>query len=291
MKNINKKTLIFSIIGILLCVTLVGTIRYNIHRKNKTIAEFNIYLDNYKQETSTYDMTDKKENYENLIKQGEQAITNKDYKSVQNLKTNLDNLKQELLESNLAISNKSISELEAIDISTLSDKDSILSKIDEIKTLRDGNKFIEANQDSSKLKEDINKKLETLKQEEEKKKVEAEAKRIEEEKKKAEINSDFTYKKAYDFFCKVQNRQLFEDNGKYFINKGKTLEIGANKELYTDKETELKYYYILVVDKVAQANGAANGIVERAHVYENGGVTLNINDTYNNNLKNNNIAF
>lgn len=167
MNNLNKKIIL--LIGIIIAIVFIRALGYNIYIKNKTIAEFNAYLDNYKQETSTYDLTDNTEEYENLGKECEQAIANKDYKSIENLKSKANQFKENLLNKNIEITNAKITELENIDISNLNDKDSILSKIEEIKTLKNENQFIKANNLSITLKNDINNKLEIIKQENDKK--------------------------------------------------------------------------------------------------------------------------
>lgn len=161
MKKLNKKIII--IFGILLVSILIGAIGYKNYNKNKFIHELNTYLDKYKQETSTYDLTNNKEEYENLIEQYEQAIVNKDYKSMEVLKQNLEDLKHKLLEINLEMSNKAINELESIDISILDNKESILSKIEDIKLLIEQHQFIKANEDVKVLKNEVTTNLEDVK--------------------------------------------------------------------------------------------------------------------------------
>lgn len=249
-----------------------------LNKNNDIIANFSNYLDSYKNELSTFNLNDNQESYNNLILESEQAISDKNYKNIDSLSYQLNQLKEVIINKNIEVINDKLSELESIDISKISDKGSITSQFEEIKKLRDEKQFIKATELVNKLNSNINSQLESIKQD--------------------EYNDEFTPKKAYEYIAKHHNKQLIEFNGAYFLNNEKTLGIGINyklgtttEELHIDKEAGLKYYSGMIVDKVAQANGAANGIVERFNIYENGAISYSPNESYNNSLKLGSIAF
>jgi len=170
----NKKIMIMIIIVVIVAIT--GVITYTSYKKNKVIAEFSNYVEEYKDDISTYILNTNETKYQDLINKCEQIIANKEFKKVEGLKEELSQFKDDLTNSNIELINKSISELEAIDISKLDDKDSIVNKIESIKKLRDEKEFVNANEEVIALTAEINKKLEIKKQEEDKAKAEAEAK-------------------------------------------------------------------------------------------------------------------
>jgi len=131
----NKKIMIIIIIVVIVAIT--GVITYTSYKKNKVIAEFNNYVEEYKDDISTYILNTNETKYQDLINKCEQIIANKEFKKVEGLKEELSQFKDDLTNSNIELINKSISELEAIDISKLDDKDSIVNKIESIKKLRD----------------------------------------------------------------------------------------------------------------------------------------------------------
>ncbi|GAA0765732.1 hypothetical protein GCM10008908_02640 [Clostridium subterminale] len=173
MKN-NKKIIIMIIIVVIVAIT--GVVTYTSHKKNKVIAEFNNYIEEYKDDISTYIIDKNETKYQDLINKCEQIIANKEFKKVEGLKEELSQFKDDLTNINIELINKSISELEAIDISKLDDKDSIVNKIGSIKKLRHEKEFVNANEEVIALTAEINKKLEIKKQEEEKAEAEAKAK-------------------------------------------------------------------------------------------------------------------
>lgn len=222
MKNLSKKTYIY--IGILSLIVLLTIVGYKSYSTSKNISEFSNYFNEYKQGITTYIVNDNQEKYENLIKESEKVISDKDYKKIEELKLKLNQFEEKLLEINYELANKNIKELESLDISKLNDKNSILSKIEDVKKLINENKFIKANEGFIELKNDINTKLEVIK-EEENKKVEEAAKKNEEEKRKVEENNKFTELKAMEYYLSntssgsyLKNRKKVKlpDNSRYF---------------------------------------------------------------------------
>ncbi|MBU3105123.1 hypothetical protein [Clostridium gasigenes] len=107
------------------------------------------------------------------------------------MQSKLNQFKEDFFKTNSELANKNITELESIDISELADKESILSKIDDIKNLRDAQDFLNANGKFMEAKDDIYAKLEIIKLN------------------KANYNSD-------------QTKKLKKENVEYFLNKEKT---------------------------------------------------------------------
>lgn len=262
---------------------------------NDNINNFSNYINTYKEEIANYNLDDSKEKYDSLISEAEQAIANKDYKNVESLKSNLNQFKEEIYNKNTELLNNTIAELESIDISKISDKESITNQIEEIKKLKDEKQFVKANELSSTLKEDINNKLEVIKEEQAK-------------------TYDFTPKKACEYIAKYYKKTLIEYNGAYFLNDERTLALGiefkegtsseafidektgfkyyyGTEELFIDKETGLKYYHGMLVDREAQANGAVNGIIEKFTIYENGAIAFMYSESYKNMEKQGSLAF
>lgn len=212
MKNSRKKTFItVGIITIIFLLTIIGYISY---RHNKIITSFSSYVAEYKQVTNTYIFTDKKDIYENLIKESEQAIADKNSKGVIELEIKLNQLKEDMFQTNLELINTNIIELENIDISNFEDKELIKENINEIKNLSAEGKFVTANELSLTLMHTINEELKTIKIEEEKKKSEEESKK----KKEESINNI------------VGKYQLIDENINGFVNKSIYLEITKNEQ-------------------------------------------------------------
>jgi hypothetical protein len=120
----------------------------------------------YKDGISTFLLNSNEEKYKELINKCDQIIVNKEYKKVEGLKEELNQFKDNLTDSNIELINKGISELEAIDISKLHDKDLLVNKIKELKSLRDKKEFVDGNEKLIALKSEINDKLEIKRQEE-----------------------------------------------------------------------------------------------------------------------------
>ena len=137
-------------------------------KNNENINNFTDYINTYKEEIANYNLDNSKEKYDSLISEAEQAIANKDYKNIESLKSNLNQFKEEIYNKNIELINNNIAELESIDISKISDKESITNQIEEIKKLKDEKQFVKATELLNTLKEDINNKLEIIKQENEK---------------------------------------------------------------------------------------------------------------------------
>lgn len=142
-----------------------------LNENNKSVSNLYNYLKEYKEELKNCDLSDFQEEYDNLINEVEQAITDKDFKNISSLKTNLDKLRRDILDKNIEMVKNSISEIEKIDMTTLSQTDiaSINSQIEEIKSLKDKKQFIEALELYNKVKEELNNKLNSIKIEEENK--------------------------------------------------------------------------------------------------------------------------
>lgn len=134
---------------------------------NNSIVNFSNYINTYEEEIINYNLGENKETYDSLIAKCKQAITNKDYKKLDTLTSNLNQFKEEILNKNVEWTNNVIAELEKIDISKISDKESINGKIEEIKKLKDEKRFVEATEMSKEVRENINNQLEIIKQEEE----------------------------------------------------------------------------------------------------------------------------
>lgn len=171
MKN-NKK---YIMTLILVIVAIVGVVSYTNLKTNKVINDFNNYVVKYKDGISTFILNTNEEKYQDLINKCDQIIANKEYKKVEGLKEELNQFKKNLTDSNIELINKGISELEAIDISKLNEKDLLVNKIEEVKNLRDKTEFVNGNEKLIALKAEINEKLEAKRQEEAKAKAEAEA--------------------------------------------------------------------------------------------------------------------
>jgi len=171
MKN-NKKYIIILIVAI---VAIAGVVGYTYLKGNRIINDFSNYVVEYKDGISTFLLNSNEEKYQELINKCDQIIVNKEYKKVEGLKEELNQFKDNLTDSNIELINKGISELEAIDISNLQDKDLLINKIEELKSLRDKKEFVDGNEKLIALKAEINDKLETKRQEEAKAKAKAEA--------------------------------------------------------------------------------------------------------------------
>ncbi|WP_346879918.1 hypothetical protein [Clostridium sp. UBA3061] len=171
MKN-NKKYIIILIVAIF---AIAGVVSYTYLKGNRIINDFSNYVVEYKDGISKFLLNSNEEKYQALINKCDQIIVNKEYKKVEGLKEELNQFKDNLTNSNIELINKGISELEAIDISKLKDKDLLINKIEELKSLRDKKEFVDGNEKLKALKAEINDKLEIKRQEEEKAKAEAEA--------------------------------------------------------------------------------------------------------------------
>jgi len=174
---------------IVVIVAIVGIISYTNFKIDIIINDFSSYVVEYKDDISTFLLNTNEEKYQDLINKCDQIVVNKEYKKVEGLKEELDKFKDNLTDSNIELINKGISELEAIDISKLHDKDLLVNKIEELKNLRDKKEFVNGNEKLIALKAEINDKLEIKRQEEAKSKAEAEAKAQAEAEAKAEAAS------------------------------------------------------------------------------------------------------
>lgn len=222
---------------------------------NDSLSNFSNYLNTYKEEIANYNLDDSKENYDNLIAEAEQAIVNKDYKNVDSLTSNLNQFKEEVLNKNIEVLSNTIAELEGIDISKISDKDSINSKIEEIKKLKDEKLFIQATELANTLKADINNKLEIIKQNE-----------------LSQSEEIFSKKKALKYLSENKNLSGFltnnilkeYDNGDFLV-ASKTSN-GESFEVYLTKLDDLSYNFqikSIINDPISGkvSSGIALGIV------------------------------
>lgn len=97
----NKKRILFISLGtcLLLFITAISFTYY--HKNNiKKLDDFASYLENYKLELTNYSLIDNQENYDNLITKSEQSISNKNYKNINSLKSELNKLKEGILNKN-----------------------------------------------------------------------------------------------------------------------------------------------------------------------------------------------
>ena len=178
-----KKTkILYFIIG----VTLIGLLvfgGYKFYQSKTIIEKFGAYIEEYKKEISMYDLIDKESEYTQIITESEQALSEKNHKSIPDLKERAELLKEELLKNNIEIAEDKIKQLESIDISKLDNKDFINSSIEKLKKLKKSNNFIKVNEIYNSLSEEINVKL-------------TEIEEIEKQKKKEELlnNIDGLYK-------------------------------------------------------------------------------------------------
>lgn len=178
----SKKTkMLYFIMG----VTLIGLLvfgGYKFYQSKTTIEKFNSYIEAYKKEVSMYDLIDKESEYTKIITESEQALSEKNYKLISDLKEKAELLKEELLRKNIEIAEEKIKQLESIDISKLDNKDSINSSIEELKNLKESHNFIKINETFNSLLEEINVKI-------------AETEEIEKQKKQEELlnNIDGAY--------------------------------------------------------------------------------------------------
>ncbi len=171
-----KKNKKYIIILIVVIVAIAGFVSYTYFKGNRIINDFSNYVVEYKDGISKFFLNSNEEKYKDLINKCDQIIANKEYKKVEGLKEELSQFKVNLTDSNVELINKGISELEAIDISKLQDKDLLINKIEELKSLRDKKEFVDGNEKIKALKAEINDKLETKRQEEAKAEAEAASK-------------------------------------------------------------------------------------------------------------------
>jgi len=200
MKN-NKKYIIILIVAIF---AITGVVSYTYLKGNRIINDFSNYVVEYKDGISKFLLNSNEEKYQALINKCDQIIVNKEYKKVEGLKEELNQFKDNLTNSNIELINKGISELEAIDISKLKDKDLIINKIEELKSLRDKKEFVDGNEKLKALKAEINDKLEIKRQEEEKAKAEAEARAKAEAEAKAQAEAEARAKVEAEAASKAQ---------------------------------------------------------------------------------------
>ena len=97
----NKKKILLISLGTCL-VLFITAISFTYYHKNniKKLDDFASYLENYKLDLTNYSLIDNQENYNNLITKSEQTISNKDYKNINSLKSELDKLKENILNKN-----------------------------------------------------------------------------------------------------------------------------------------------------------------------------------------------
>lgn len=170
--------ILYFIIG----VTLIGLLAFGGYKfyQSKTIIEkFGAYIEEYKKEISMYDLIDKESEYTKIITESEQALSEKNYKLIPDLKERAEFLKEELLKKNIEIAEDKIKQLESIDISKLDNKDSINSSIEELKKLKESHNFIKVNETFNSLSEEINVKVAEIEEIEKQKKQEELLKNIE----------------------------------------------------------------------------------------------------------------
>ena len=173
-----KRKNIIIILITLVIISIAGAFIYISYSNNKSLSEFSDYIKEYKTDMGKYILTGHEEEYNSLIKQSEKVIKDKKPKNINDTMVNLNVFKDKLTNENTEIIDKNISEIQAIDITMLENKDFVTAKIDEIKKLINNKEFIKAKNLYALLKDDIHKKIETRKGEEEKKKAEEEANKI-----------------------------------------------------------------------------------------------------------------
>lgn len=217
MKN-NKKYIIILIVAIF---AIAGVVSYTYLKGNRIINDFSNYVVEYKDGISKFLLNSNEEKYQALINKCDQIIVNKEYKKVEGLKEELNQFKDNLTNSNIELINKGISELEAIDISKLKDKDLLINKIEELKSLRDKKEFVDGNEKLKALKAEINDKLEIKRQEEEKAKAEAEARAKAEAEAKVQAQAEARAKAEAEAASKAQVETEAQTQGE-INNQGNT---------------------------------------------------------------------
>lgn len=96
----NKKVIIMIIIVVMVAITRV--VIYKVI-KNKVIAEFNNYIEGYKNDISMYILNMNETKYQDLINRCEQIIANKEFKKVEGLKEELNQFKDDLTDNNIEL--------------------------------------------------------------------------------------------------------------------------------------------------------------------------------------------
>ncbi|WP_346892972.1 hypothetical protein [Clostridium sp. UBA871] len=231
MKN-NKKYIIILIVAIF---AITGVVSYTYLKGNRIINDFSNYVVEYKDGISKFLLNSNEEKYQALINKCDQIIVNKEYKKVEGLKEELNQFKDNLTNSNIELINKGISELEAIDISKLKDKDLIINKIEELKSLRDKKEFVDGNEKLKALKAEINDKLEIKRQEEEKAKAEAEARAKAEAEAKAQAEAEARAKVEAEAASKAQVEAETQTQGE--INNQEDTQSTNESEIIIDIPT------------------------------------------------------
>lgn len=175
MKNKNK--ILLTIILFITLICGIGGIAYKNHQDKlaaekaaeelKLQTDFESFVDEYKNEISTFVLGDKQENYNTLITQCETIIANKDIEKIDTCRSDLELLRKELSTYNKNLSDSYINELESLDISILNEEDIsyITEQLNNLKLLIDKKDFIQAKEKYTELSTFTNEKVE-LKQNE-----------------------------------------------------------------------------------------------------------------------------
>lgn len=139
-----KKTIIILTTTIIILITL-GIAGYLIYDRVLAISNFDKYITNYKKEMNNYIYDDdEKSEYQKLIDEAKIIINKKDCKGIKGMKKKLDTFKESLIEVNKSIMESYKSEVEAIDISKLSDesKESIGTQVENIELMNRKNNYV-----------------------------------------------------------------------------------------------------------------------------------------------------
>lgn len=155
-----KNTILYFFLGILIIV-LLGVVSYNYYQKNNDIIlnELSVFLEEFKDNISTYELFDQENEYLDLVTNFEQTLINEDKKSLNELQEKMISLKENLLTKNIEMTDEKISCLENTDISKLEDSNSVIYTIEEIKKLKENHNFIKINTMYDSILSEINIKL------------------------------------------------------------------------------------------------------------------------------------
>lgn len=149
------------IIGVIILVAAIGgCIGYYSYSKNSNekIAEFTDYIQTRKESSNEYILGEFESTYNDLLTESAQAIIDKNKDEFEELKSEIKDLDEKIINDNTEICNKKLEETKAIDIGTLDDakKSEVQEKFNEIDELIKSMKFSSANNSLDSLKESIN---------------------------------------------------------------------------------------------------------------------------------------
>ena len=160
MIRFNRKNIVIGALVFVILVTL--TLTGVINNKNKEIDDFKIYLNEYQVRVENYILDENEEEYNELIKKSEQAIDNKD---IDELKCNLEELENKIIENNTNNLKKKVDDIKAIKVEKEEKKEEISTKLKEVEILIEEKNFKKANEELDVLNKNIKDILAAIEQE------------------------------------------------------------------------------------------------------------------------------